>query len=98
MTERLHAEREEYVGPQSLKDLIAVELLCSLLTGFFLWLLIYQWRRKSLARTDRLAGSLLCRAGSIRLSPARWVLFIWFFIVVLWNVLVIIFGPQFRHT
>jgi hypothetical protein len=51
-----------------------MELLCALLTGFFLWLLVYQWRRKSIARWRQVAGELLCAAGSTR--PRRWTFFV----------------------
>jgi hypothetical protein len=71
-----------------------VELFCTLLTGFFLWLFVYQWRRKSIARMDRLAGSLLCRARSFRTGRSRRVLFIWFSLALLWNVFGIVFGER----
>lgn len=50
-----------------------MELLCALLTGFFFWLLVYQWRRKSIARWREVAGEHLCTALNIRARWGRWV-------------------------
>jgi hypothetical protein len=36
-----------------------MELLCALLTGFFLWLFLFHWRRAALARARGVAGALL---------------------------------------
>jgi hypothetical protein len=60
-----------------------MELLCALLTGFFLWLLVYQWRRKSIARWRQVAGSLICVAKSTRPRRVRWAFFIYFSLILI---------------
>ncbi len=57
---------------RKIEDFAAMELLCALLTGFFLWLLVYQWRRKSIARMRRLAGGHVFTAGSTVARTLRW--------------------------
>jgi hypothetical protein len=71
--------------PRNRRGFVAVELFCALLTGFFLWLLIYQWRRKSIARWRRVAGDHLCTAASTRGRQARWVFFVFFLLALLSN-------------
>jgi hypothetical protein len=40
-----------------------MELLCSLLTGFFLWLLLFRWRRRTTAFDSQRAGPLLAKVN-----------------------------------
>jgi hypothetical protein len=51
-----------------------MELLCALLTGFFLWLFLYHWRRSATARAREAAGALLAEVGAPRqlVLMARW--------------------------
>ena len=63
-----------------------MELLCALLTGFFLWLLVYQWRRKSITRWRHLAGGHLCTAESTRPRRVRWAFFAYFSFMLLGHV------------
>jgi hypothetical protein len=72
-----------------------MELLCSLLTGFFFWLLVFHWRRRSIARMRRLAGKLLCSAESARTRWVRWAIFAYFAIGLFWNVIGVILGRSF---
>lgn len=60
-----------------------MQLLCSLLTGFFLWLLIYQWRRKSIGRMRRLAGDLVFMTKTAHSRRWLWVLFGYVFVYFL---------------
>jgi hypothetical protein len=49
-----------------------VELLTALLTGFFLWLLVFHWQRSRRARVRELAGPLLLEVRTApRLARAR---------------------------
>jgi hypothetical protein len=57
-----------------------MQLFCSLLTGFFLWLLIFHWRRKSIARLRKLAGDLVVKTKSGR--PWKWRLTLLAFLLV----------------
>ena len=67
-----------------------MELFCSLLTGFFLWLLLFQLRCKSIARVRQLAGNLVFAARSTRPRWVRWGFFIFFLFVLLNNIFDII--------
>ena len=60
-----------------------MELSCSLLTGFFLWLFVYHWRRKSIARMRRLAGNHVFTAGSTVTRTLRWTFFVYLSLVLL---------------
>jgi hypothetical protein len=55
-----------------------LELLCSLLTGFFCWLVIYHWRLKSVARWRHTAGELIYVAKSTRPRVLRRLSFVYF--------------------
>ncbi len=70
-----------------------MELFCALLTGFFLWLFVYHWRRKSIERMRQLAGDLLFMAGSTRPRRVRWTLFIYLSVILLINVVGVLAGP-----
>jgi hypothetical protein len=61
-------------GRGEVEDFIAVELFCALLTGFFLWLLIYHWRWKSIGRMRRLAGDLVFTTKTAHSRRWLWVL------------------------
>jgi hypothetical protein len=76
----------EAIGEGAIKDFVVVELFCTLLTGFFLWLFVYQWRRKSIARWRQLAGELFCVAESTRPRRVRRAFFIYFSLFWLLNV------------
>jgi hypothetical protein len=43
-----------------------VELLCALLTGFFLWLFFYHWHHAAVARARELGGGLLIKVKAAR--------------------------------
>jgi hypothetical protein len=57
------------------EDWVNLELLCALLTGLFLWLLIYHWRWKSLARMRQVAGNHIFTAKSTVTRTLRWTFF-----------------------
>lgn len=71
-----------------------MELVCTLLTGFFFWLMVFHCYRKSIARTDRMAGRLLARAGVRRMGRLRRSAFFWLTVVLAFNVVVIAYGPR----
>jgi len=63
-----------------------MQLFCALLTGFFLWFLIFHWRRKSVARLRKLAGELVAKTKIARPWGWRLALFVCFLICLLSNV------------
>lgn len=71
-----------------------MELVCALLAGFFLWLLTYQWRRKSIVRWRQVAGGHLCTAESTRPRRVRWAFFAYFSFMLVGNIV----SAMFWHT
>ena len=63
-----------------------MELFCALLTGFFLWLFVYHWRRKSMARLRKLAGELVVKTEIARPWQWRLALFVYLLLCWLWSV------------
>jgi hypothetical protein len=63
-----------------------MQLLCSLLTGFFIWLFVFQWKCKSIERLRAIAGNVVYSAKSDRSNGWRWVLFAFFLFGLISNV------------
>jgi len=58
-----------------------VELFCALLMGFFLWLMVFHSRRKSINRLRQLAGNNVFQGKSACARRLHWA---WFAILVVW--------------
>jgi hypothetical protein len=63
-----------------------MELFCSLLTGFFLWLLVFQWRHKSVARLHAMTGRIEYSVKTIRSSQWHWILLVFFLFSLISNI------------
>jgi hypothetical protein len=72
-----------------------MELLCSLLTGFSLWLLVFHWRRRAIGRVRQLAGELVCMAASTRSRRLRWGFFIYFLVILGCGIIGVLTGRPF---
>jgi hypothetical protein len=72
-----------------------MELLCTLLTGFSLWLLVFHWRRKSIAQVRQLAGELVYRAKSPRPRRMHWAWFVCLLLLLIPSLAAQLAG---RHT
>ncbi len=71
-----------------------MELFCALLTGFFLWLFVYQWRRKSVAQLRRLAGDHWFTARSTVPRTQRGAFFIFLLLALLGQLVTAVSHPH----